>query len=288
MKMGLSIIGGVLLAFVLLAGFVLPKHVYVARRVLIDAPAELIFPDVGTVATWPEWTDWNKESDPEYDPKPEGPNKLTWTKSQGGPGEQVITESDPAKGIKYKIEIDGGKFLVEGRLAFKADGTRTYVTWIDSMDFMHSYVGRYMGATMNMMLGPKIEKSLLSLKRRSEERAQKKGVVATSAPPVADPALTPPPPEPGKPAEEVKAPPPPAEKPAPPVEKAPPEKTAEPQKAPPAEPPAPAPEPPKAAPPPPEEKAPAKAAPEEPKPAPEPAAPAPPPEAKPEEPKPAE
>jgi hypothetical protein len=292
--MGLSIIGGVLLAFVLLAGFVLPKHVYVARRVLIDAPAELIFPDVGSLATWPEWTDWNKESDPSYDPKPEGDKKLTWTHSQGGPGEQTITESEPSKGIKYKIEIDGGKFFVEGRVAFKADGTRTYVTWMDSMDFMHSYVGRYMGATMDMMLGPKIEKSLLALKRRSEERAQKKGVVATSAPQVPDPALTPPPPEPGKPAEEVKAPPPP-EKTAPPVapeKAAAPEKTATPEK--PAEP-----ESPKAAPPAPEEKTPAKA-PEEPKPAPEvkpaapepkaapePAAPAA-PEPKPEEPKPAE
>jgi hypothetical protein len=276
--MGLSIIGGVLLAFVLLAGFVLPKHVYVARRVLIDAPAELIFPDVGSLATWPEWTDWNTQSDPSYDPKPEGDKKLTWTHSQGGPGEQTLTESEPSKGIKYKIEIDGGKFFVEGRVAFKADGTRTYVTWMDSMDFMHSYVGRYMGATMDMMLGPKIEKSLLALKQRSEERAKKKGVVATSAREVADPALTPPPPEQGKPAEEVKAAPPEKapEKAAPPPEQAAPENVK------PAE--APAAEPPRAAPPPPAEKEPAKA-PEEPKPAPEAKPPAeakPAPEAKPE------
>ena len=200
--MGLAIVGAVLLAAILLAGFVLPKHVVIGRRVVIDAPPELVWPDVGSLATWPEWTEWSPRNDPQYDPTPEGTNKLSWTKSQGGPGTQVITEGDPAKGIKYKLEIQGGKFLVEGRVQFTRDGTRTAVAWIDSMDFGHSYLGRYMGATMDLMLGPMIEKSLLTLKSRSEERAKAKGVVAASAPPVNDAALTPPP-------EETKPPSPP-------------------------------------------------------------------------------
>src|SRR5581483_6908313 len=147
-KMGLSIIGGVLVAGLLLAGFVLPKHTYVARRVLIEAPADLVWPDVGNLGTWPEWTEWSPQNDPGYDPKPQGNDKLTWTTSQAGPGEQVITESDPGKGIKYRLEIQGGKYRVDGRISFKADGTRTYVTWIDSMDYAHSYVGRYFGVMM--------------------------------------------------------------------------------------------------------------------------------------------
>ena len=225
--MGVAIVALVLVAGVALAGLVLPKHVVIGRRIVIDAPPELVWPDVGSLATWPEWTEWSPKNDPQYDPKPDGTHKLTWTKSQGGPGTQVITEGDPAKGIKYKLEIDGGKFLVDGRVQFTRDGTRTAVAWIDSMDFGHSYSGRYFGAMLDFLLGPMIEKSLLTLKKRSEERAAAKGVVAHSAPPVPDAALTPPPDEPKHPVpEEAKPPevpvveqkpaPVPEEKPAPP------------------------------------------------------------------------
>src|SRR5262249_43791822 len=153
----------VLVVALLGAGLVLPKQVHVGRRVVIDAPPELIWPDVGTLSTWPEWTEWSTKNDPEYDPTPEGANKLTWTKSQGGPGSQVVTHSDPKKGLKYKLEIQNGKYVVEGAVQFTTDGTRTAVAWIDSMGFAHSYLGRYMGATMDFMLGPMIEKSLLTL-----------------------------------------------------------------------------------------------------------------------------
>lgn len=218
--MGLALVGGVLVAAVLLAGFVLPKHVTIGRRIVIDAPPELVWPDVGTLSTWPEWTEWNTRNSPDYDPRPEGPNKLVWTKSPGGAGTQVITEGDPQKGIKYKLEIQGGKFLVDGRVQFTRDGTRTAVAWVDSMSFAHDYVGRYLGATMDLMLGPLIEKSLLTLKARSEERARAKNVVAMPAPQVPDPALTPPPDEP-KPTTPPPREPPPVEPPPKPVEKPP-------------------------------------------------------------------
>jgi hypothetical protein len=194
--MGFAIVVGTLIAAVLLAGFALPKHVLVGRRVIIDAPPELVWPDLGTLSTWPEWTEWNSRNDPEYDPRPEGTNKLVWTKSHGGAGTQVFTETDPAKGVKYRLEIMGGKYLVDGHVQLTRDGTRTAVAWVDSMSFAHSYLGRYFGATMDFMLGPMIAKSLLSLKQRSEERAKAKGVVAMPAPQAPEPALTPPPEEP--------------------------------------------------------------------------------------------
>ncbi len=266
--MGLAIVGGVLLAALLLAGFVLPKHVYVGRRIVIDAPPELVWPDVGTLAMWPEWTEWNTRNSPDYDPKPEGPNKLTWTKSQMGPGIQTITESDPAKGIKYKLETQGGKSVVEGKVQFTRDGTRTAVAWIGSMSFAHDYFGRYVGATMDLIVGPMLEKSLLTLKARAEERAKAKNIVAVPAPQVHDPALTPPPDEPKT------APPPEAPKPVEPPKEEPPKVEEKPK---PVEPPPPA-EPPKeeapkpVEPPPPAEEKPAEAPPPAEKPA-EPAAP---------------
>jgi hypothetical protein len=68
-----------------------------------------------------------------------------------------------------------------------------------------------MGSTLDMMLGPRVAKSLLTLKQRAEERAKAKGVVAESAPPVPDKALTMPPEE-AKPGETVAPVPPVPEK----------------------------------------------------------------------------
>jgi hypothetical protein len=218
----------VLIASVALAGFVLPRHAYVARRIVIDAGPEHIWPDIGSLATWPEWTEWNTKNDPQYDPKPVGTAKLTWTKSEAGPGEQNITESDPVKGMKYKLELQGGKFAVEGRVQFTKDGTKTAVTWIDSMSFAHSYTGRYFGALMDRMLGPMVEKSLLALKQRSEERARGGGVALAAPPAVVkpeepkvpgEPSVKPVEPEP-PPASEFK--PPPDERPEPEAVKPPP------------------------------------------------------------------
>lgn len=197
--MGLAIICGVLVAAVLLAGFALPKHVVIGRRVIIDAPPELVAPDLAAVAAWPDW------------------------------GTPVISKNDPAKGLEYKLELGGGQ-VIDGRVHFTRDGTRTAVAWVDRLDVGHSYVGRYIGATMDMRLGPRIEQSLLELKKRAEERAAAKGVVAHSAPPVHDAALTPPPEE--KHAAGGETPPAPAPAPAPAPEQ--PAPTAPPVEAPPA------------------------------------------------------
>jgi hypothetical protein len=192
---------------------------------------------VGTPATWPEW------------------NEVV---EAAGAGVPVIVEADAQKGLKYKRELDSGRQLVEGRIQFARDGTRTYVAWIDSVHYGHSYLGRYVGASLDLVLGPKIEKSLLALKRRSEERALAKNVIALPAPQVHDPALTPPPEEPKPKAPVEKPPEEPKTEPPPPAEPAPAEKPAEPPKEE-AKPPAEAPTPVEAAPPKDEAKPPAEA-----------------------------
>ncbi|MBL8955628.1 MAG: hypothetical protein JNK82_32940 [Myxococcaceae bacterium] len=193
MKMGLALVVGVLVAAFALAGFVLPKHVTVGRRIVIDAPSELVWADLGSPATWAEWAE--------------------------GPAPQV-TESDPHKGLKFKRDLDG-THQFEGRVQLTKDGTRTAVAWVDNIYFAHDYAGRYRGAAMNVTHGPSIEKSLLALKTRAEDRAKAKHIVAVPAPQVHDPALTPPPDEPKGPTPPAPVEPPPAPVEPPPAQPAP-------------------------------------------------------------------
>jgi hypothetical protein len=159
-------------ALICAMGPLLPRYAQVGRRVTIDAPPEVVFADVGDLSKWPDWTEWNTTNDPIYDPKAEGPSKLVWTQSETGGGSQVLTEADPQKGVRYKIVVQGGQVVVDGRIMFTRQGDKTAVTWIDEVGFHGSFVARYFTPFMDALMGPKLAKSLLSLKSRSEARAK--------------------------------------------------------------------------------------------------------------------
>jgi hypothetical protein len=164
-----------LVALVLLLGVFLPTQAHVERSLVIDAAPEHIYPDVGSLARWPEWTMWNPTRDKGYDPKPEGPpdgvgSTLRWTKAEGGPGFQQITAADPQKGVSYEISIQDGKFVIPGKIAFEPLGTSTRVVWSDDLDFTGNFAGRYIGVMLDSQLGPMIEQSLAQLKTRAEAR----------------------------------------------------------------------------------------------------------------------
>jgi len=172
----LALAAGVVVALVAAGPMFISPKTHVERSIDVLAGPQALWPDVAALATWPEWTQWSVKNDPGYDPTPEGEalgvgSTLRWTKSQGGPGTQRITEADPQRGVKYVLEIQGGKFAIDGRIAFEPRGEhQTRVTWSDDMDFSASWLGRYFTLMMDAMLGPKLEQSLLTLKQRAEAR----------------------------------------------------------------------------------------------------------------------
>jgi hypothetical protein len=147
-----------------------PKHSHVERSVVVNTAPSVLWRDVAALSAWPQWTDWNTTTDPSYDPQPFGRvegvgSKLKWTKSQLGPGVQVITQADPMKGIAYEVSTDGGVAAIRGRLAYEPDGPgKTRITWSDERDGV-------MDAAAQSTLGTRLEKSLASLKSRAEARA---------------------------------------------------------------------------------------------------------------------
>lgn len=160
----------------LVVGFVLPDDVTIVLSTTIAAEPEAIYPPVATLKTWPEWTVWNTKNDPTVVFNFEGPeggigSKWKWKGDKFEEGQLEIVESDPAKGVRYKLVMAGG-FGVIGDIAFAREGGGTRVTWTDKsamgMGPLGGWMKVFLGGMIEKEQGGNQEKGLEGLKRRVE------------------------------------------------------------------------------------------------------------------------
>lgn len=167
-------VGAAVVAVVAVA-YLLPASVEVERSVTIGAPAETIHATLAELATWPEWTAWDRKRDPTVRHHFFGPPSgvgagYRWQGEEYGEGELTITGSDPSSGVEFDIELDGGRYRSSGsiRLAPGASGAGTEVTWTYAAELGRNPLGRYFGLLMDRMIGPDLEVGLARLKKRIE------------------------------------------------------------------------------------------------------------------------
>jgi hypothetical protein len=167
-----AVLGGLLVLYAVV-GLLLPKRYHVERSIVIDAPAEAIFPTINTLKEWPTWTAWTKENYPGMKVLFAGPEagvgaKYSWTGEKVGTGELQITEADPAQGIKYDLDFENGKQVSLGGLRLEPADRGTKVTWWTEGDLGWRPVHRYFGLLMDSMMGPDFETGLNNLKKKIE------------------------------------------------------------------------------------------------------------------------
>jgi hypothetical protein len=165
-----------LLGFIVLlvgVGYSLPSKWKVERSIVINKPPQAIYPFVADFKKgWPQWSSFDQE-DPgiqySYFGAEQGVGaSRSWTSKRMGNGTQSITVADPAKGIEFKLMMTGNDFLLTGHIAFEPAGTGTKVTWMDAGDVGDKVFIRFMLVTMDKMMGPAFEKSLVNLKAKCE------------------------------------------------------------------------------------------------------------------------
>ncbi len=162
----------VLIVVVVGVSYLLPGDYEVKRSTSITASPEAILVVVADLNTWPEWTAWSREADPEckwtYSGAPTGAgSKTAWEGPKLGQGELELKKAD-ATGVKFTISFEGGAMLGNGTVRFQPDGANTEVTWTARGALGKNPVLRYMGLMMDSYLGPDLEKSLAGLKSRVE------------------------------------------------------------------------------------------------------------------------
>ncbi|AWL12192.1 hypothetical protein HMF8227_01719 [Saliniradius amylolyticus] len=154
------------------AGFLLPGDFKVERQVIIEAPADEIYPMVVDLRQWQRWGVWFKR-DPDmkisYSGSEQGVGMISrWKSETEGNGEMEVIAAEPNKRLVYKLrfpELDMGS---TGEVVLRPTDQGTRVTWMDYGNVGVNPVNRYFALMMDSLVGPDFESGLQNLKKLAE------------------------------------------------------------------------------------------------------------------------
>jgi carbon monoxide dehydrogenase subunit G len=159
--------------FVLVTGFVisaylLPRNVIVERQITIAAAPDAIFPLVNSLQRSTEWSPWIVR-DPAISITYEGPsdgvgNVMIWTSQVDtvGNGRQEIVESIANQRVATLL-VFGEMGAASAWIDLEEVAGGTQVTWGLNADMGLSPIGRWMGLTIDRLVGPDYEAGLANL-----------------------------------------------------------------------------------------------------------------------------
>ncbi|HYV84300.1 MAG TPA: SRPBCC family protein [Patescibacteria group bacterium] len=187
---------GILVAILIVVGFLLPRKVHVERSVTIAAPRSTVFTIVNGFRLFRKWSPW-EAVDPTMKVTIEGPEwgvgaKQSWVgdPKKVGSGSETITESVPYDSLTVALDFgDQGQPI--SRWTFTTEGDNTKVVWGMDADMGKGPVGRYFGLMMDKMVGNDFAKGLEGLKKLAEGMPKadfddlKVEIVDTTAVPIA-------------------------------------------------------------------------------------------------------
>ena len=152
----------------IVVGILLPGTVEVTRSVEIDAPPERVFPLVGGLEAWAEWTPWG-----EIESRLEGPSagpgaRRVWDDPALGSGSLTLVATRPPFGVDYVVEVEDGAIRFEGTISVEARGGASIVTWTERADLGWNPILGWTALTMDESQGRQLQDSLDRLKVRVE------------------------------------------------------------------------------------------------------------------------
>lgn len=177
MKTVLKWLGYVLLALLLLvaAGWLLPSEYSAQRSVVINAPAEKIFPLIAAPKQWPNWAVWQKR-EPTMEMKFSGADsgaggEWSWASKTQGSGRMKFLKADAPKQLDYELFFIEGSSETRstGSFVFAPEGQRTKVTWSFKGDAGGNPISRWFGFFIDKLVGPDFEGGLANLKGLAEK-----------------------------------------------------------------------------------------------------------------------
>lgn len=168
---------GIVLLFVVLivVGFFLPSEFSVQRTVVIEAPAEEVYPHIVDLKQWKNWGVWFAR-DPQMKVTYSGTTaalgmKSSWQSEQEGSGEMTITALVPNKNVTYSLYFPDFDMGSTGELQLVESQGVTTVTWKDYGDVGSNPINHYFALMMDSMIGPDFEQGLSNLKTIVENQS---------------------------------------------------------------------------------------------------------------------
>jgi hypothetical protein len=154
-----------------------PSQFRVTRRGAINAPPEVVFPQINNLHNWQAWSPWAK-LDPSAKNSYDGPlegvgSSFAWEgNNQVGAGRMTITDSQPHELVRFRLEFFKpfkGTNIAE--FTIQPEGGQTVVTW--TMSGTNNFISKAVGLFMDCekMCGGFFEKGLADMKGIAESQA---------------------------------------------------------------------------------------------------------------------
>jgi len=162
-----------------LVGLVLPRTYRVVRAVAVAAPPATVYPLVGDLARWRDWSPWAAR-----DPRMEttfaatttGPSAWTqWRSTSQGGGRAEILEARPPELLRYRMSFVGLPVDCDGTFALvgTGGGRGTHVTWTSEGRLGWSPLARWFGLLLRRAEGRELEQGLEALRTRAEKETHR-------------------------------------------------------------------------------------------------------------------
>lgn len=171
------VVAVVLLSAVALVGLLLPSRFRVERSVVVRAQPETLYPLVASFKSgWPQWSPFGTRADKGLTVTFSGPDegvgaKESWTGGNTPPGSMEMVRADPRSGVDYRLLMNGGALVIDGRLSFSPAPGGTRVTWVDEGEMGPNPLRHLVGKVLETLIGRGFDQGLAELKNKAEAGA---------------------------------------------------------------------------------------------------------------------
>ncbi|WP_394779249.1 SRPBCC family protein [Undibacterium sp.] len=162
-----------LAVLLLVAALALPDQYAVTRSIVINAPAEKIYPLIATPTEWKKWSVWNQR-DPAMQMSFSGPpsgNGAAWewqSKTQGNGG-MKFNDAVPSSKIAYELHFEGMGKPSTGAFTLEPQAGGTRVSWSMLGNSDGKLAMRLFSPFMDKIIGGDFDSGLTNLKKLAEQ-----------------------------------------------------------------------------------------------------------------------
>lgn len=152
-------------------GFMLPKEYEVVREHELEAGPEAVYAALIDLATWPQWSFWSTEADPDCtwtysnDDATGRPTVVRWEGPVNGERTLELLDAQPHERALFELTFVDGETRLRSECALRIDanGSGSRVTWVLTGEMADSAVHRWVGLMMDGAVGGALETSLAGL-----------------------------------------------------------------------------------------------------------------------------
>lgn len=171
----LKLLGALLalvVATVVIGGWLLKPTYRVERSLVIQAPTERIYTHLDSSQGWSRWGVWYRR-DAHMQVKATGAAQgvgaaWSWTSASQGDGRMQVTAAEPGRRVAYELQMSGFRPST-GELRLETEGASTRVIWLMQGDMGGNPINRWFGLFMDRLVGPDFDEGLANLKHLAEK-----------------------------------------------------------------------------------------------------------------------